>query len=168
MSRLWIYFAVMFFVQLLLFLAHAFYEKKLSEVPRILWLGVLSGIVPGLLCDVIFGKYLGLASYALGFGPLFLILNAVFGYGLFAANTLLMQQARLLHFCVWTTIVVAVYEILNLFLPSWTYPFAVPSVEYVIIAFGAPLGLAIVIATSWHVLFGYRFIFIDNITKRHS
>ena len=165
MSGLWLYFTVVFFMQLLLFLIHAYYEKKLANVPRVLWRGAITGIVFGPLFDLT-GKYLGLVSYALGFGPFFLILNAILLYGLFFANILLMRQARLLHFFLWTTIVVAVFETTNLFIRLWTYTFAVPSLEYFIIAFGAPLGLAMIIAITWHVLFGYRFVFIDNVTKK--
>lgn len=166
MSVLWFNFAVMCFVQLLLFCIHAYYEKRLADVPRILWQGAYSGIVPGLLCDLIGVKYIGLATYALGFGPFFLILNAILLYGLFAANTLLMQQARLLHFCIWMTVVVAAFEITNLYFLMYTYAFVVPSIEYVLVAFVAPLVLAIAIAISWHVLFGYRFMFIDNVIKK--
>lgn len=166
MPLLWQNYAVMFVLQVLLFLLHAHYEKRLADVPRILWQGAYSGIVPGLLCDLIFGKYLGLATYALGFGPLVLILNAVLLYGLFAANVLLMQKARLLHFLLWMTGVVAAFEITNLFFLVYTYAFPVPSIEYMLLAFVAPLVLAIVIAISWHVLFGYRFVFIDNVIKR--
>ena len=166
MSEAWLYFAVVFFMQLLLFLIHAYYEKKLADVPRILWQGAITGIVFGPLFDLI-GKYLDLFSYALGFGPFFLTLNAILLYGLFFAHVLLMRQARLLHFCIWTTVVVAVFEITNLFIPLWTYTFAVPSFEYFIIAFGAPLGLAMVIAAAWQILFGYQFVFIDNVIKRN-
>ena len=168
MSEAWLNFAVMFFVQLLLFLVHAYFENKLVDVPRILWQGAVSGIVPGLLCDLLFGKYLGLAWYTLGFGPLFLILNAALLYGIFAANMLLMQQARLLYFCIWTVVVTAVFEITNLFFRSYTYTFAVPSPEYVIVAFAGPIGVAIVIALAWHVLFGYRFRFIDVVIMRFN
>ena len=165
MVEAWLHFTIVIFVQLLLFLAHAYYEKKLADVPRILWQGAITGIVFGPLFDLI-GKYLGLFSYALGFGLLFLTLNAILLYGLFFANILLMRQARLLHFCIWTTVVVAVFEITNLFIRLWTYTFAVPSLEYFIIAFGAPLGLATIIALAWQVLFGYRFFFIDTLLKK--
>ena len=166
MSVFWLNFAVLCVLQLLLFLIHAYVEKKLAHAPRILFYGALSGIVPGLLCDLIFGKYLGLATYALGFGPVFLILNAVLLYGLFAANALLMERAGFLHFCIWMTIVTASFELSNPLLHLWTYAFAVPSLEYVVVAFGGPLVLAIVMAVSWHILFGYRFVFIDNLLKK--
>ncbi len=166
MSEAWLNYAVFIVELLLLFLIRAWYEKKLADVPRILLLGGLSGIVPGLLADLIFGKYLGVGFYMLGFGPLFLIINAVLGYGLFAANVYLLRQARFLHFCIWIGVITAVFEITNLYFPVWTYAFAVPSFEYWTIAFGGPLELAIAIAIAWHILFKYRFAFIDNLLKK--
>lgn len=166
MLVLWLHFAIMFFVMLLEFLAYAYYQKKLPDVPRVLWQGAISGIVFCLPFDLLFGKYLPVDSYALGAVPLFFILNAVLLYGLFAANILLMQKARLLHFCIWITVIVGVNEILNLYLHLWTHLFAVPSIEYVIVAFILPLGGAMLIALAWHELFGRRFVFITNFSKR--
>ncbi len=163
MSNLWLNYAVVLLVMLLVVLIHAYHEKKLADMPRILLLGALSGIVPGILADLIFGKYLGLATYALGFGPLFLIFNGFVGYGLFAANTLLMQRARLLTFCFWTVIITAGCEIANIFTHSWTYLYPAPSFGYWIVAFGCPLLLAMAMALAWHILFKYRFTFISDI-----
>jgi hypothetical protein len=56
MSGIWLNFAVMFFVQVLLFLFHAHHEKKLTDVPRILLFGAISGLVAGPLFDLI-GTY---------------------------------------------------------------------------------------------------------------
>jgi hypothetical protein len=166
MQEAWLNFAIVFFVQLLLFITHAYYEKKLSGVLRILGLGALSGIVLGPLLDLIFGKFLGLCSYTLGFGALFLILNGVLLYGLFAANTLLMQRARLVHFFIWTMVVAGVFEITNLFFHLWTYAFAVPSIEFFIVVSAGNFGAAIFVAVVWHVFFGRRFFFIDNLLKK--
>ena len=165
MSGLWFNFAVLILIQFVVFLIHAHYEKKLADVPRVLWQGALTGIVYGPPVDLIVGKYLGIGTYLLGFGPFFLILLAVLGWGLGFANIFLMQRARLLHFCIWMMIVIVVSEILNVFLPLWTWPFAMLSVEYVIMALVAPLVLAMIVALAWHVLFGYRFVFIDNVIK---
>jgi len=162
-SAAWLNYVVVLFVMFLVVLLHAYREKKSAELPRILLLGALSGIVPGILADLIFGKYLGLATYALGFGLPFLIFNGFVGYGLFAANTLLMQRARLAQFCIWTVIITAGCEITNLFTHSWTYLYPAPSIGYWIVAFGCPLALAMVMAAAWHILFGYRFVFIENL-----
>lgn len=166
MQEVWINFAIALFVQLLLFIAHALYEKKLSDAARILGQGILGGIVLGLLFDLVLGKFSGFFSYALGFGLFFLILNAALFYGLFVANTLLMQQARVLHFYIWSMVVAAVSEITNLFVPLWTWKFAsVPPIEYVIVLSAGYFGVAILVAAVWHVFFRRRFFFIDNVFK---
>lgn len=162
MPETWLNFIIAFFVQLLFFIVHAWYEKKLSDVPRILVWGVLSGIVLGLLFDLVFGEFLGLWSYMLGFGAFFLILNAALVYGLFAANVLLMRQARLLHFFIWVMVMGAVLEITNLFFHVWTWKFAFLSVEFVTIFLIGYFGTAILVAVVWHVFLGHRFSFISN------
>lgn len=168
MSGLWLNFVVLIFVQLCVFLIHAWYEKKLADVPRVLWRGALSGLVFGLPSDLIGGQYFGLATYLLGFGPLFLIPLAILGWGLGAANVLLMQKAGLLHFCLWMMVVIMVSEVVNRFFPLWTFPFANASIEYVIIALLSPLVWGMAVALAWHMLFGYRFVFVDNVLKRKS
>lgn len=166
MSGAWLDFAVVFFVQLLLFIAHAHYEKKLSCVPRILGRGVLSGIVLGPLLDLIFGKFLGLCSYTLGFGAFFLIFNGALLYGLFAANALLMQQARALHFFIWTIVVAAVFEITNLLFHVWSWTFPLISIEFFILFLIGNFGAAILVAGFWHVFLGDRFFFLDYLIKK--
>jgi hypothetical protein len=165
MSEAYLNFAVNFFAQLLVFLIHAYYEKKLAKVPNILWLGLFTGIVFGPIFDLL-GKYLGLGWYALGFGTLSLTLNAVLMYSLFADNALLMQKARFLHFYFWTMVYVVVCEVTNLFFPMWTYTLAVPSTAYWVVAFGSPLGLAMVFALTWHVLFRRRFVVVTDMFKK--
>lgn len=168
MSEAWSYFAIVFLVQFLLFLIHAYYEKKLPDVPRILGRGVLGGIVLGLSLDLVFGKFLGLFSYTLGFGMFSLILNAALLYGLFAANALLMREARLPHFFIWTILVGAIFEVTNLFFRLWTWKFALLSGEFLTIFLLGNLGAAILVALVWHVFFGERFVFITDLTRRRS
>ncbi len=167
MSQAWIYFTIVIFIQILLFVIHAYYEKKLPNALRILGKGVLSGIILGLLFDIIFGKFFGLFSYALGFGVLFITLNAALFWGLFVAHVLLMQQARLHHFYIWTMIVGAVTEIVNLSMPLWNWKFvSLPLIEYVIVLSAGYFGIAILIAVVWHIFLGRRFVFIDNLFKK--
>lgn len=167
MSEAWLNFSIVIFIQFLLFVIHAYYEKKLSDVPRILGKGVLSGIVLGLLFDLIFGKFFSLFSYTLGFGVLFITFNAALFYGLFVANILLMQQVRLQHFYIWTMVVGAVTEITNLFVSLWSWEFAsLPLIEYLIVLSAGYFGVAILIATVWHIFLGNRFLFIDNLLKK--
>lgn len=162
MPEAWFNFVVVFLVQLALFVIHAWYEKRFSDALRILRRGALSGVVLGPILDLTFGKFLGLCSYTLGFGTPFLLLNGVLLYGLFAANVLLMQRARLLHFCIWSMVVAAVFEITNLFFHLWTYAFAVPSIEFFLVVLIGNVGSAILVAMVWHVFLGYKFSFIDR------
>lgn len=166
MSEAWLNFIVVIFVQFILFVIHAYYEKKLSGVPSILGKSVLGGIVLGLLFDIIFGKFFGLYSYTLGFGAFFLIFNAALLYGLFVANTLIMQRARLSHFFVWTMIVAAVFEITNIFFHMWTWEFVLPPIEFLIFISAVNFGPAILVAVVWHIFLGRRFLFIDNLFKK--
>lgn len=166
MSEAWLNFAVVIFVQLLLFVVHAHYEKRLSHVLRILGWGVLIGIVFGILFDLVVGKFFGLYTYQLGFGPLFLIVNGALSYGFMQANTLLMQRARLPHFYIWTIIVGAVYEITNYYFRVWTWEFATPRVEFLIVHSVGYVGLAILMAGVWHVFLKHRFVFIDAVLKK--
>lgn len=166
MQEPWVNFIIVFFVQFLLFIIHAWYEKKLSDIPNILGRGFLSGIVLGLLFELGLGKFLGLWSNTLGFGAFFLIFNTTLLYGLFAANTLLMQRTRLIHFYIWTMIVAAVSEITNIFFPMFTWEFAsLPLIKYLIVlSVGYFIG-AILIAMTWYILLHYRFRFL---TRTHS
>jgi len=171
MSEAWLNFSIVIFVQFLLFVIHTYYEKKLSDVPRILGKSVLGGIVFGLLFDLIFGKFLGLWSYTLGFDALFLILSAALMYGLFMANILLMQRVQLLHFFVWAIVMGVVLEITNYFFLVWTYHFfpvgAVASSIEFFIGLSLDFGTAIFVAVIWHVFIGNHFLFIDNLLKKY-
>jgi hypothetical protein len=167
MSEAWLNFIVVIFIQFLLFIIHAYYEKKLSDAPRILVRGVLSGIVLGLLFELVLGTFFGLWSNLLGFGTFFLAVNVVLLYGLFAANTLLMQRARLAHFYIWTMIVAVVSEITNLFFHMFTWEFTYLSpIEYLIVLSAGYFGGAIFVAIISHLFFGHRFLFMDNLLKK--
>ena len=119
MSEAWFNFVIVILVQLAIFIIHAWYEKRLKDVSKILAWGVIIGIVFGITFDLVVGKYIGLYSYVLGFNATFLIPNGAFSYGFMQANVLLMQKVSLLHFYVWTVVVAAVYEITNYFFPVW-------------------------------------------------
>lgn len=158
-------FAVVIFVQLILFITHAYYEKRLSDIPRILGLGVLVGTVVGLLSDLVWGKFFGLWSYTLGFGAFFLALNAALLYGIFAANTLLMQRAGLAHFFIWTMIIMAGYEITNHFFYVWKYEFTIPFIGFVMFLVVGYFLTAVFVAIVLHMFLGQRFFFINDFFK---
>lgn len=171
MSEAWLNFTIIVFVQLIFFAIHAYYAKRLSDAPRILGQGVISGIVLGIVFDLVFGTYFGFWSYALGFGVFFLTLNAALVYGIFAAHVLLMQRARITTFFIWTMMVAVVFEITNLFFHAWTYHFFrgwawETEVSSFALLAGLPIayfGTAFLVAVVWHIFFGRRFLFIDNL-----
>lgn len=165
MLEAWLNFAIIIFVQLLLFVIYAYYVKRISDIPRILGWGVLIGIAVGLLFDLVLGKFLGLYSYALGFGSFFLTLNGALSYGIFAANTLLLQHARFSHFYIWLIVVIAVYEITNLFFRVWTYEFVLPHIAFLAMLLVGYSAGAILAAVIWHTFLGERFFFIVNKTS---
>ena len=166
MSEAWLNFGIVVFIQLILFIIHAYYEKSLSDIPRILGWSIPVGIVVGVLFDLIVGKFFGFHSYALGFGAFFLILNGALSYSFFAANILLMQRVRLVHFCIWAVVIAAFYEIPHHFFRVWTWELPLPShIEFLIVLLAGYVGGAILMAAGWRIL-GHRFLFIDNLLKK--
>ena len=145
MSGAWIDFGMLLLMQFILFVAIAFYEKKLSNIWQVLGRGILIGIPFGLTFDLVLGKLLGLSTYGLGFNISFLLVNAAFSYGIFAATILLLRQERALYFCLATLFITALYEIMNIFLRVWQWQFPVPTVLYpVILATGYLIGAMLV------------------------
>ena len=142
----------------------------------LLGLGILSGAVLGLFSDIVFGKFLGLWSYTLGFDLPFLLVNAVLLYGLFAAHVLLMQRVRMLHFIAWVLASGVVFEVSNYYFPLWTYhffdatywtvPVMVPPVELLIVVSAGYVATAFTIATIAHVFLGHRFALIERYMNR--
>ena len=147
MTGAWIDFGLLLLVQLIIFIAFAFYEKKLSDTRQILARGILIGIPFGLSFDLVLGKLLGLSTYALGFEMSFLLPNAALSYGIFAATILLFRQQPL-HFCVATLLVTALYEFVNVFLRVWEWQFPVPAILIpAVLAIGYLAGAVLVART---------------------
>ncbi len=166
MPELWLNFFVVILVQFLLFIVHSWYEKRLREVPRILGLSIAIGIPFGIIFDLVVGKYLSFYNYELGFGLAFLAVNGALSYGLMQANALLMDTDRFIHFYVWTILVGFVYEVTNHFFRVWTWDFGSPVVElFIVHAFGY-IGLATLMALTWHFVLGHRFAFIESLLER--
>lgn len=168
MSEAWLNFGVVVFAQFILFIVHAYYANKLSDVPRTLGMGALIGVVVGLFYDLILGMYFGLASYTLGFTASFLSINWVLSYGIFAANTLLMQDARLRDFFLWTIVVVTIYETVNHFFLVWTWKFEhllafSSSIEFLTVLLVGYCSGALFVATLAHTFLGYRFLVIKKL-----
>lgn len=158
----WLDFAVVGFAALLLFIVCAFYEKRVSDVPRLLLVGVLTGIPLGLLSDfVLWGTY----TYPLGYGLFYLTLNAAVVYGLFVATVLLLQRVRFLRFCIWVLAMVAVYEVSNYFFLVWTYE-VTPFLGWLSFVLVGYFVTAVFIAVVGHLSFGYKFQFIDELLRK--
>jgi len=149
MSKAWLNFAIVIFVQFLVFIAYAYYAKKLSKVPQILVKGILVGIIFGLSFDFVFGELLDFHSYVLGFGISFLILNAAISYGLFSANILLLERIQFPYFYIWTIFIMSIYEITNLFFPVWNWKLALPSIQFLfVLSIGYLCGAILIIGIS--------------------
>lgn len=157
----WIDFAAVGLAELTLFFACAFFEKRIQDIPRLLSLGIIIGIPLGLLSDlVLWGTY----TYPLGYGLLYLVLNAAVVYGLFAATILLLQRARLVRFSFWIAAMIAIYEATNHFFLVWTYEIT-PFLGLLAFVVGGYFVTALAIALGAHVFFGYRFSLLDSLAK---
>jgi len=157
-SEVWLHFGVVILVQFIFFFVCAAYYKKLDEMPTLLLRGIFIGIAIGLLYDHLLGRYLGLFSYELGFGFPFLLLNAGLSYGLFVASTLLLKKISTIHFVIWLSALVTVYEITNYFFPVWRYEFTLslaPLFVLCLVGYSSGALLASLIA---YKLFNHQFI----------
>jgi hypothetical protein len=158
----WLDFVAVGLAALFLYIVCTFYEKRSSDAPRLLLLGILTGVPLGLLSDL---ALRGTYTYTLGYGLFYLILNAAVVYGFFVATVLALQRVRLLRFSIWIIVIVAVYEITNHFFPVWTYkvtPF-LGWLSFVLIGYFATAVFIVLIA---HLFFRYRFQSIDDLIKK--
>jgi hypothetical protein len=168
MSEAWQNFAIVVVMQFILFLLHAWYEKRLSDVPRILFLSVMVGILFGIVFDLIVGKFLSFFEYELGFTLLFLILNGALSYGFMQANTLLMDRVSFVHFYAWSVFIGVVYEITNYLHPVWAWDFGSPVVELFVVHAFVYIGLATLMALTWHFVIRHKFAFVENFLEREK
>lgn len=157
----WIDFVIVGLAAFLLFIVCAFFEKRTSDAPRLLLVGILAGIPLGLLSDfVLWGAY----TYPLGYGLFYLILNAAVVYGLFVATVLLLQHARLLRFSAWVIAMVGIYEITNHFFPAWTYE-VTPFLGWLSFVLLGYFATAVSVASVGHQFFKYKFKFIEDLKE---
>jgi len=165
MFEAWFNFFVIVFVQLVLFLAHALYEKKFAQIIPILSQAIFGGIVLGLSFDLLFGKFFGMYSYTVGFDFLPLLIIAVFGYGLFVAHVLLMKEVTLVNFWFRIMLVAAGFEIANVYFPTWVWEFPWTFSEYLFVQSAGNFGAAVLVAIFWHFSLSQRFTIIDKLLK---
>ncbi len=166
MLESWIHFAIVIVAELFCFVSYAWYVKRLRELLQLFLWGAVIGITIGIPVDLIAGSHFGLYSFALGFGPFFLILNAIFSYGLFVANALLMQCVRFQHILLFTVLLTAVYEITNYFFRVWTWGFTLPIFEFSFLLVVGYVAGVITNAVIAHTLLGRRFAFLDTLLKK--
>lgn len=142
----WLNFGVLIFVQLLLFLFVAYsFKTKPADLLRTLGVGILIGIPFGLSFDLMLGKFFGLASYVLGFGVSFLIINATLSYGIFTATVLLLRKIPLYSFVLFIIFITAVYEIINIFFRVWIWEFNLAPIIFLDVLITGYLGAAILV-----------------------
>lgn len=121
----WLDFFIIIGLQLLLLLFIAFQKRAFREItPYLLAHIALQGIVFGVMFDLLIGKYAGVFDYALGFGPLFLIINGALSYGLWIATIFLLRPERFFRFYLSTISIGGLYEFANYFFPVWTWKFS--------------------------------------------
>ncbi len=166
MSVEWIHFGLVVGIQFFILIIHATFEKELRILPQILWRGMLAGAFFGIVFDSIFGHFLGLYTYTLGFSLMFLAINGALSYGFFFANTLLMKRAHFFHFYFWSIFVGIVYEGTNFFFPVWTWTFASSAIEYIIVIVAGYSGLAFLIALTTRLCLGTPFHFVDYVLHK--
>lgn len=101
---------------------------------RLIIRALVLGLVLGVATDYIFGAYLGLFDYTLGFGLPFIVINGIFSYGCMIATVGLLQKCDFIRFYLWTALIGVVYEAGNSLLGVWHWTFLANRIaEYAIL-----------------------------------
>lgn len=119
----WLAYTAVIVVQALLLLFVAYRQRSLRGLGRVTVTSMLSGIVLGVVTDLVLVAYLGVYSYFLPFTSLFLVINGALAYGLMTATVRLIPLQPFLPFCAWALLICAVYELANLAFPVWHWSF---------------------------------------------
>ena len=151
-------FLIVITAQLLFLLLHARALGQTRELPRYVLLGIAIGIPFGALFDVIFGKWLEVFTYEIGFVWWFLLINGAFSYGLMIANVCLLFKHPFVKLYLWSILLAACYEITNWFFPVWRWEFLPEAwLESVIMGLFGYLGLALLMMVTLRLVSGKRF-----------
>jgi hypothetical protein len=138
----WIDFSIIIVIQFILFLAIAYKNNDTRYSLKMLPVCLLLGIPFGLLFDIVFGQYLDIYHYRLGFGVGFLIINGALSYGLGIATVCALRNQTFLYFYGWTVLIGALYELGNYFFPVWSWSFFPdPFIQTLILISAAYCGL---------------------------
>ena len=138
-----------------------FCRRDKKQIRQALFYSALTGLLVGVISDLLWEKFLGLWSYALGYEVLPLFATAVCIWGLFSATVLIMNELRLIHFSIAVMVMMLTYEIPNYFLEVLTYEFNIP-----IFWFLTFLIIVNFIAMVWHIFPGKRFRVIAVLQKK--
>ena len=106
-------FVVVVCVQLLFLLVYAAAVGAIKSVPKLLVWGIVIGLPFGLVIDLVWGKWVGVFTYQLGFVPWFLLLNGLFSYGVWMANVLLLRKSNFDKLYCMSFLLAVVYETTN-------------------------------------------------------
>lgn len=131
-------FAVIVFIQAVLLWCVAYRRGMMHELNVAFFKrAAICGVCFGVPFDIIIGAYAGVYDYALGFNPVFLVINGVLSWGLWAATIMLLRDVSLLSFWKWTAALGVAYEVANHFFPVWHWTFGSAFfTEMVVIAAG--------------------------------
>jgi hypothetical protein len=170
MSELWLSFLVVVSVQCIWLLVSAWHQKTMREIPRALVYGACIGVAVGLPIELVFGKYLGMYSYGLGFSLPFLLINESISFGIFAANTFLVRGMPLRTFYIWSVVTACLYECVNIFFPVWAWHFAPTEVVLFLVIFFGYFSGAFAGAIIWEKVLGSAFVCLRFISvySRHT
>lgn len=134
-------FWIVIFVQLTFFILVAFHLNKANKIIKYLLLGMIIGLPFGVVFDLLISEYVGVFSYYLGFTKDFLVINAIFSYGLMVSTVALIKNLRIIPLYLWSVLIGCVYELINYLSPVWEWTFGGFLYELVVVIGAAYFGL---------------------------
>mgnify|MGYP003395468573 CR=1 FL=1 len=156
----WANLTIVIGTQLLIFL-FIYYRREKKHLSEILFKSLIMGICFGIPFDLIFGKYLGIYDYVLGFGLIFLFVNGLASFGLWIATVWLLRSRSFSHFCYSTICIGMIYELTNYFFPVWSWQFAGSFIyQELVVIIALYFGLAILVAILISLTTKQRFEFL--------
>lgn len=121
MTHEWLSFCIVITVQFLLFIGIAWYKHDLKNSFKKLLPCLLLGVPFGIGFDLIFGQFLGIYGYVLGFDLPFLVANGFLSFGLAFAALIPLRAVSHREFYVWSIVIGGVYECINYLYPVWSW-----------------------------------------------
>lgn len=150
-------FSIVIIVQLLFFIIHAATAGEIKNIKKYLLLGGITGLVFGILFDLVVGLEIGIFTYTIGFPLWFLVINGILSYGFMIANVFLLHDHSVTHMFLWSFALGIVYEITNFFLPVWEWTFGHIWFEYAVVIGAAYFGLTWLMMCMLQIVYGTQF-----------